>query len=79
VLTLICAKASSRRTSWLLGSVVGAGVLQAAIAIGLHSTGASYDYLFMDFQQGGRASGTFPNPDHLAGYMEICLSADSAC
>lgn len=66
---------SASRASWLLGGVVAAGVLQALIAVVLASTGASYQYLFADFHQGGRATGTFPNPDHLAGYMELCLAA----
>ena len=74
VLTLWLAT-SPRRVMWLLGAVVGAGVLQALLAVVLYSTGATYVFLFDEFEQGGRATGTFPNPDHLAGYMELCLSA----
>lgn len=64
-----------RRVLWLLGAIVGAGILQAVLAVVLYSTGATYEFLFDAFEQGDRATGTFPNPDHLAGYMELCLSA----
>ena len=64
-----------RRATWLLGTLVGAGVLQALIAVALASTGATYQFMFADFDQRGRATGTFVNPDHLAGYLELCLSA----
>jgi O-antigen ligase len=74
VLTL-CLATTSRRVLGLLGAVVAAGVLQAGLAVVLYSTGASYDFLFMPFEQGQRAMGTFPNPDHLAGYMELALAA----
>ncbi len=63
------------RAGRLLGAVVAAGVLQAVGAVVLYSSGAHYDWLFTPFDQGGRAQGTFPSPDHLAGYMELCLSA----
>ncbi len=64
-----------RRATWLLGTLVGAGVLQALIAVALASTGATYQFMFAEFDQRGRATGTFVNPDHLAGYLELCLSA----
>lgn len=73
---LVVALASTRkRVLWLLGTLVGAGVLQAFIAVMLFSGGGNYTYFFHEFQQGGRATGTFPNPDHLAGYMELTLAA----
>jgi O-antigen ligase len=34
-----------------------------------------YSLFFTDFGLDGRASGTFANPDHLAGYMQLCLAA----
>lgn len=64
-----------RRATWLLGTLVGAGVLQALLAVALASTGATYQFMFAEFDQRGRATGTFVNPDHLAGYLELCLSA----
>jgi O-antigen ligase len=66
---------SAKRVQWVLGTIFAAGLAQAVVAVLLYSTGASYDYLFIDFQQGGRATGTFVNPDHLAGYMELTLAA----
>lgn len=66
---------SRRRVHWLLGTLVASGVLQALIAVALYSGGGHYQYFFYEFKQGGRATGTFPNPDHLAGYMELTLAA----
>ena len=63
------------RVQWLLGTLVAGGVLQALIAVALYSGGGHYQYFFYEFKQGGRATGTFPNPDHLAGYMELTLAA----
>ena len=74
LLVVLCMD-TAERASRLLAVVVGAGVLQAVVAVGLYSTGASYQYMFLTFDQGGRATGTFANPDHLAGYMELCLAA----
>lgn len=64
-----------RRLAWMLGAVVAAALVQAVLAVGLATARASYLYLFTEFGPGGRASGTFANPDHLAGYMELGLSA----
>lgn len=64
-----------RRLRWLLLVLVGTGVVQAFLAVALNSAGAQYALFFTEFRQGGRANGSFPNPDHLAGYMELCLSA----
>jgi O-antigen ligase len=66
---------TAKRVQWVLGTVFAAGLAQAVVAVLLYSSGASYDYLFTDFRQGGRATGTFANPDHLAGYMELTLAA----
>jgi O-antigen ligase len=66
---------STRRATWLLATLVASGVFQAILAIVLSSSGATYNFFFYEFKQGERAMGTFPNPDHLAGYMELCLSA----
>lgn len=72
---VVACVSTPRRATWLLGTLVGAGVLQALMAVTLASTGANYQFLFAEFEQGGRATGTFVNPDHLAGYLELCLSA----
>ena len=66
---------SRERAARLLGAVLLAGVLQATAAVALYSAGASYTLWFAEFNQGDRAMGTFVNPDHLAGYMELALSA----
>jgi len=63
------------RAVQLLAAVLAAGVLQALAAVLLYSAGGRYELWFMSFDQGARAMGTFPNPDHLAGYMEVTLSA----
>lgn len=64
-----------QRVRWVLGTVAAAGVLQATLAVLLLASGARYQLFFTDFHQAGRASGTFPNPDHLAGHMQLGLSA----
>jgi O-antigen ligase len=63
-----------KRVLILAGAIVAGGILQAWIVILLHASRASYLYFFTWFDQGGRASGTYPNWDHMAGYMEMCLS-----
>lgn len=73
-LVMLCVN-TPQRVAGLLGAVVAGGVLQAVLAVVLHSSRARYQYLFTEFVQGHRAMGTFPNPDHLAGYMELTLSA----
>ncbi|MBS1209293.1 MAG: O-antigen ligase protein [Proteobacteria bacterium] len=72
-LTLLLAR-GERGVQVLAGVFVASGVLQALIAILLYASQAEYTFLFMHFEQGARASGTFANWDHLAGYMEMCLS-----
>jgi O-antigen ligase len=66
---------SRERAGRLLGAVVAAGVLQAVVAVVLFSSGASYELWTTAFDQGNRTTGTFVNPDHLAGYMELTLGA----
>jgi O-antigen ligase len=73
-LVVLCVD-SPRRAQRLLGTVMAGGLLQAVIAVGLYSGRARYQFMFTEFDQGNRATGTFPNPDHLAGYMELCLAA----
>lgn len=64
-----------RRCVQLLAALLAGGVLQALLAVVLHATRARHQLFFTDFDQGHRAMGTFPNPDHLAGYLELCLAA----
>jgi O-antigen ligase len=65
---------SEERLRWLLLVVVGSGVFQAIVATFLFSQRDGYEFLFMRFPPGDRATGTFASFDHLAGYMEICLA-----
>lgn len=69
---------SDRRRMALLIALLGAGVLQALIAIVLFSAGAHYELLGREFEQGQRATGTFPQADALANYMLLSLSAGLA-
>jgi len=73
VLSLLLAR-NEKRLQWLMLALVLSGLVQALIAILLFASRSEYIFLFMPFSQGGRASGTFPNWDHMAGYMEMCLS-----
>jgi len=59
----------------VLAAVFASGLLQALMAVALYSAAKQYVYLFEEFQQGGRATGTFVNPDHLAGFMELAIAA----
>lgn len=63
------------RASWLLGTLVATGVVQAVVAVALYHSRAKYLLWYAEFEQGGRTTGSFVNPDHLAGYMELTLAA----
>ena len=65
---------AERVKATLLVLVLGA-LGQAVMAILLFSGHGKYSLFFFEFAQGARATGTFPNPDHLAGYMEMGLAA----
>lgn len=73
-LVLLCVD-TPQRIATLLAALVAGGVLQAVLAVALFSGHGHYVFLFTEFEQGHRAMGTFPNPDHLAGYLELTLSA----
>jgi O-antigen ligase len=73
-LTLAAAR-SRLDARWVLMGLVLSGVLQALLAVVLFSVSGEYLLFFTSFLQGGRATGTYPNPDHLAGLMELCLAA----
>lgn len=69
---------SDRRRMALLAGLLGAGVVQALIAMVLFSGSAQYEYLGSSFAQGTRATGTFPQADALANYMLLTFSAGLA-
>lgn len=64
-----------RRQAWLLGTLVLGGVLEALLATVLFSSGRAYELFGTEIAGAGRASGTFPNYDHLAQYLTLALSA----
>jgi O-antigen ligase len=63
------------RCTAVLTALFAAGLVQAVVAVVLYSAGRQYVYMFEAFDQGSRATGTFVNPDHLAGFMEITIAA----
>lgn len=63
-----------QRMIWLMAAVVVIGVLEGLVAIALFASHAEHIYLFMPYKQGARAMGTFANFDHLAAFMEMCVS-----
>ena len=66
---------TERDALWLLGALLAGGLVQSAVSAGLYGSGKSFVYWFTVISPGGRPAGTFLNPDHLAGYLEITLSA----
>lgn len=74
LLVMLLVDTPKRRLGLLYG-LLAAGVLQALLAIVLHSSGGKYNYLGTAFRQGFRATGTFASFDHLAHYMALTLSA----
>ena len=74
-LLVVLSVTTQARAARLLGTLVAAGVMQATVAVLLYAGGAKYEFLFAAFDQGGRVTGTFVNPNHLAGYLELCLAA----
>lgn len=73
---LLCTLTVRRRVhlQWLLGTLLAGGLLQALLAAGLFAHAEPYVFLFAAFDPRARATGTFVNPDHLAGYMELTLA-----
>lgn len=63
----------ARRLDQLAFAVVLSGLLQAVIGAVLFSTGASYRLFFSEVIH-DRVKGMFVYHNHMAGYMEICLS-----
>ena len=63
----------ARRLDRLALVIVASGVLQALLGAVLFSTGATYRLFFSDLIH-DRIKGAFVYHNHMAGYMEICLS-----
>ncbi|PXW93254.1 O-antigen ligase-like membrane protein [Sphaerotilus hippei] len=64
-----------RRRLFLMSGLLAAGVLQALLAVVLFSAGGQYEIFGHPTGGSTRASGTFANPDHLAQFMVLTLSA----
>ena len=62
----------SVRVERLAQTLVLSGVLQSMIGIVLFSFGAKYQFLFSSLSH-ERVLGTYVNPNHMAGYLEMCL------
>jgi O-antigen ligase len=75
VLLVLAGVRSHQRCRQLLLALLVGGLLQSLFAVLLYSSKARYQFLYFAFAQGQRATGTFPNPDHLAGYLELSLAA----
>lgn len=69
---------SDRRRTLLLTGMLGAGVIQALIAMVLFSAASRYEYFGFQFTQGHRAMGTFPQADALANYLLLTFAAGLA-
>lgn len=63
----------ARRLEMLALAIVTSGVLQALIGAALFSVGAKYTLFFSDVIH-DRIKGSFVYHNHMAGYMELCLS-----
>jgi O-antigen ligase len=74
-LLVLLAVNTTQRAERLLAAVVAVGVVQAMAAVLLWAAPGPYVFLFTGFDTGNRAMGTYPSPDNLAGYLELCLSA----
>ncbi|NHC07783.1 O-antigen ligase family protein [Azonexus fungiphilus] len=72
VVALLCVR-SNRRLDTLALVIVGSGVFQAIVGALLFSFGAKYTMFFAEVVH-DRVRGTFVYHNHMAGYMELCLS-----
>jgi hypothetical protein len=66
---------SDRDLRLLLLTLLGGGLLQAAIATLIMATRTGFSFLDSEILADSVASGTFANRNHLAGYLNIALSA----
>lgn len=70
---LVLVVRDERRLDRFIQAIVYAGLLQAVIGAVLFSIGAKYRFYFFDVAH-TRVFGTFGYHNHMAGYMEMCLS-----
>ena len=71
-LTVLAAR-DRHRLERMAEVLVWSGVLQAVLGVVLFSIKVDYTLFFADLSH-GRLLGTFVNPNHMAGYMCMCLS-----
>ena len=75
MLAVALALSSRQQVLVVLGALLLGGLLQALISVGLYANGQPFVFWFDTIDPKSRPSGTYINPDHLAGYLEITLSA----
>jgi len=75
MLLTVLAVAHRGQLLWVLGALVAAGLLQACVSVVAYAGSGRYLLWFHEFNVGSRPSGTFVNPDHLAGFLELSLAA----
>lgn len=66
---------SHRRRALLLGTLVAAGVMESLLAVVLFAAQKPVMLFGTLLSTQGRATGTFPNFDHLANFLTLCLAA----
>ncbi len=64
---------SRERLERLAFGLVVIGLLQALYGVAMYAAGVRYQIFFLDVDQ-SRMRGTFGNPNHFAGFMEMTLS-----
>jgi O-antigen ligase len=72
LVTVLCVRTSSRLDT-LVQTLIWSGVLQAVVGAVLFSVKARYQIFFSEISH-DRLVGTYVNPNHLAGYLCMCLS-----
>jgi O-antigen ligase len=75
MLAVVLTLSQRNHVLWVLGALLLGGLIQALISVSLYARGTTFVYWFDLIDPTSRPSGTFVNPDHLAGYLEIALSA----
>ena len=63
-----------QRVRTLIIVVVAGGVFQASYGAFMTLSGEEFDYIFRKAVNGGAASGSFINRNHMAGYLEMSLA-----
>ncbi len=65
---------SQKKIRWFAYTVLVAGLFQAAYGSYMVLSGTEYSFFFEKTAYRGRATGTFINRNHLAGYLEMVLA-----